>query len=989
MFIGADTSEVEKKLKAIVKDIKNFEKQLTSFGKDFSVAISGPLAAVGVASIAAGVKVRKALSDVAVGTGATGEALAGLKADFRAIAGQVPDDMSLTAKAIADVNTMLGSTGPELQEIAKAFLNVSRIAGSDLGANISSVTKLMNNWSVASSRATEMLDKLLVASQNTGVAIDAIASGVTAAGSSLRAMGISMEEGMALVGQLDKAGLNTQRILDSLQRAMGSFAKDGVKDFASAFRGLLDSIKTGSLGDSITKATETFGRLAGPALASAIREGRLEVDELVKAINDASVAVGTFVDETDDFQTKWSRITNQMTLALEPLGTRILNIAEEYLPELSKMVENFSLDCSDAAVKVGMFLAALGPGTMILGAFTAAVSSLTSSLTTLYGVLVGPAGVFLALSALGIGLLKAAGQLESTQTATDNTTQAFRQLTDQIRSMTMEQLRNQLSTSEHAMRNLERQAYLTQRAIAMLETQRAKIVEENLVHSAFGGEFPFTQAVDTQISDEYQKLNRVNALIKNNQQIIEAANKRLKELENPVSPPSGGGISPSKYKSSKGGKHSGKSAVDLFVENVQDRMKYLQEDGQSFMSTLLEMQSKLKPLSDDWKKLEDLRLRIDTESFDKSIQDIQDQMSYLGQPGEMFIPQLQEMLNGVDLLSEKGKKIVDVMKPIMEEAYNEKWSTYSWKYAEGLLKASEYAELLKGEVARLTEGTDKWRSRFSELQNVNVSEVSKMLEKLSDQFDAGKLGAAGYESALNSIIQEFADFPKVVQAATDALEAFRRQNELVALSTGQQLTSALRDATKDFQELQGKGILETAEGFLQACIYGQDFGASLKKLGQDIVYATLKMVILSQITRWLGAAFGMSFGGIPVPVAANAKGGVYERGTKLTAYAKGGVVNKPTVFRTSGGMGLMGEAGTEAIMPLTRDGSGRLGVYAQVQSSNNAPTVIINLENQSGYALTAEQSGVSFDEQFNKAVVQVVLRDQATFGPITRNFRRR
>ena len=991
--IGVNTTEVEKALKELSKNISDFGKKLTSFGKNFSVSVSAPLAAWGAASVAASAKIKDALNDVAVGTGATGEALAGLKADFRAIAGQVPDDMSLSAKAIADLNTMLGVSGVELQEMAKVFLNVSRITKSDLGANISTVTKLMNNWGIATSRATEMLDKLLVASQNTGVSIDSIARGVTSSGAALRTMGVSVEESMALVGQLDKAGLDAQRIIGSLQRAMGSFAKSGVKDFASTFRGLLDSIKSESIGKAIDTASSVFGRLAGPALASAIREGRLEVNALTGAILEAVGAEKTFTAETEDFSSKWGRITNQMTLALEPLGTRILKIAEEYLPDLSAAIEAVSVDFSDTTIKIGMFLAALGPGTLLLGAFTAAVSSLVASLKTLYVALAGPGGVFIALSSLGVALLELTGQIKNTQAETDNTAQAFRSLSEQVRAMTMEQLRNQLSMSEHAMQNLERQAYMTQKAIASLENQRAKIVEDNIIHTSFGGEIPFTKGIDTQLADEYQTLERINGLIKNNQQIIETANKRIKEIETNAGKtvtPKGSSGELSKLKT--GGKaKTGKSKLDLFVENVQDRMKYLNEDGQNFIDTILSMQSKLKPLSEDWKKLEDLRLKIDTETFDKSIQDIQDQMKYLDQDGTMFLPQLQDMLNGFDLLSEKGKKIADVMKPIMEEAYNEKWSTYSWEYAEGLLKASEYAELLKDEVARLTEGTDKWRSRFSELQSVTASEVSKVLEKLSEQFDSGKIGAAGYESALNSIIQEFADFPKVVQAATDALEAFHKQNELTALSTGQQLTNALKEATKDFRELQGQGILGVTEGFLQASIYGQDFGESLKKLGQDIVYTTLKMVILSQVTKWLGSFFGMSFGGgsLPIPLM-DAKGDAFRYGHRITAYAQGGLVNKPTVFAmANGGIGLMGEAGTEAVMPLTRDRNGRLGVYAQGQGTNNAPTVIINLENQSGSPLIAEQSGVSFDEQFNKAVVQVVLRDQATFGPITRNFRRR
>jgi TP901 family phage tail tape measure protein len=69
-----------------------------------------------------------------------------------------------------------------------------------------------------------------------------------------------------------------------------------------------------------------------------------------------------------------------------------------------------------------------------------------------------------------------------------------------------------------------------------------------------------------------------------------------------------------------------------------------------------------------------------------------------------------------------------------------------------------------------------------------------------------------------------------------------------------------------------------------------------------------------------------------------AKGGAFQNGN-VVAFADGGVVNRPTNFAMSGGrLGLMGEAGAEAIMPLSRGKDGKLGVKAEGGGS----TVIIN-----------------------------------------------
>ncbi len=71
---------------------------------------------------------------------------------------------------------------------------------------------------------------------------------------------------------------------------------------------------------------------------------------------------------------------------------------------------------------------------------------------------------------------------------------------------------------------------------------------------------------------------------------------------------------------------------------------------------------------------------------------------------------------------------------------------------------------------------------------------------------------------------------------------------------------------------------------------------------------------------FLGDLLGSIFG--------SANGNVFAGGAHVQAYANGGVVNGPTLFPMNGGRtGLMGEAGPEAIMPLTRIG-GKLGVRA-------------------------------------------------------------
>ncbi len=85
---------------------------------------------------------------------------------------------------------------------------------------------------------------------------------------------------------------------------------------------------------------------------------------------------------------------------------------------------------------------------------------------------------------------------------------------------------------------------------------------------------------------------------------------------------------------------------------------------------------------------------------------------------------------------------------------------------------------------------------------------------------------------------------------------------------------------------------------------------------------------LSDIAGWIGGLFGSG------TTAAAASGAVFAP-AGMVRFAAGGVVNRPTVFPFANGVGLMGEAGPEAVMPLKRMPDGRLGVASSAPPAMN------------------------------------------------------
>ncbi|MBF7956126.1 phage tail tape measure protein [Rahnella victoriana] len=111
----------------------------------------------------------------------------------------------------------------------------------------------------------------------------------------------------------------------------------------------------------------------------------------------------------------------------------------------------------------------------------------------------------------------------------------------------------------------------------------------------------------------------------------------------------------------------------------------------------------------------------------------------------------------------------------------------------------------------------------------------------------------------------------------------------------------------------------------------------------------------------------------------NAKGGVYES-PGLSAYSNS-IVSSPTMFAFAKGAGLMGEAGPEAIMPLTRAANGSLGVRSISDGRSSGGTTYIQVDApvtivQSEGAGDSSGAGTSTAANQLKAIVQTTITER-------------
>jgi phage-related minor tail protein len=122
------------------------------------------------------------------------------------------------------------------------------------------------------------------------------------------------------------------------------------------------------------------------------------------------------------------------------------------------------------------------------------------------------------------------------------------------------------------------------------------------------------------------------------------------------------------------------------------------------------------------------------------------------------------------------------------------------------------------------------------------------------------------------------------------------------------------------------------------------------------------------LLKGAGSLFSSLFGGgaaaAPSPFA---KGGVFSRGMVMP-FAQGGVVGAPTYFPLGRGLGVMGEKGAEAVMPLARGPDGRLGIRAG--GGGRPASVTVNISTPDAESFRRSEAQVS------AALVRAVSRGQ-------------
>lgn len=340
---------------SLAKSITNAEKSLKGLNLK-AIAMGAAFATATIAATKAlydlGKEFDNAYDAIRIGTGATGEALEALKDDFKDVYGSVPTTMEDASKAIADYNTRLGLTGKELSELSKQAIAVSGMLEEDLGTTIETSSQAFQQWGIEAKDMGKQMDYIFKVSQSTGMGFNELMLNMQQYGPQLQDMGYSFEQASAMIGQMEKAGVNTTEVLAAMKKAVGTLAKEGI----SASAGMqiyYEKIKNaGTAAEAAALANEIFGARAGSTISDAIRKGTLDIEAFTKSLNESDESIMGAMWDTADAAEKFGMLQQKLKLLIEPLGSKVFDHIANLMPTIYKLFEKLTPVIEDLATEL-------------------------------------------------------------------------------------------------------------------------------------------------------------------------------------------------------------------------------------------------------------------------------------------------------------------------------------------------------------------------------------------------------------------------------------------------------------------------------------------------------------------------------------------------------------------------------------------------------------------------------------------------------------
>jgi phage-related minor tail protein len=378
-------------------------------GGIMTAGITAPIVAVGAFAIKSGEIVEDATSTIAKATGQQGAQLNTTMTAWKNVYASVPASASDVTGVVVKLTQAVGLQGKQLEDATRSVINYSIATKTSATSDAATFAAMQNNIKKLQNTTvtvTQLTDMATVAYQKTGVTMDQIAPAFDKAGASMKQMGLSIPQQIAMLDGLTQAGIKSKQITTILQSIGPAAAKAG--ESSSAMWN--DMISHAQKGTAMTAAETTVLGKNKDMFVAAAKSGTLSNQQLITALQNSKGAADKAGEASQTFGEKLTIFTHEGEMALAPLGITLINIAMKLLDALKPVMSfvatlmgifsNMPEPIQMIVIAIAGIAAALGPVMMLIGMMAPAIGPIVTIL--------GMMGIEIDMAALSAGGLTGA-----------------------------------------------------------------------------------------------------------------------------------------------------------------------------------------------------------------------------------------------------------------------------------------------------------------------------------------------------------------------------------------------------------------------------------------------------------------------------------------------------------------------------------------------------------------------------------------------------
>ena len=345
--------------------------------------ISQKLVDFGKSALEAFRQVDEGMDIIVTKTGAGGKALEDMQKIANDIATELPTDFSTVGNAVGEVNTQFQLTGEALKNASEDVIKFSEINGSDVTNATIQSKQALEAYGLSVENLSAVLDSTTFVAQATGVSVDDLMKKATDGAPQIKLLGLSFEEAVTLIGQLEQHGVDSSAALSGLTKAAGAYAKKG-KSMTEGLKETIDSIKNSkSETEALSTAMEIFGAKKAPQMVDAIKRGALSFEELGYTSQVSAGLVSSTYESTLDPIDKFKTAQNSATLAMSELGAAIAEVLAPVFEMLGNIVKGFAEWFGGLPGPIKEFVVVMGTVVAIVGVIVPIFLTLQAAATAL------------------------------------------------------------------------------------------------------------------------------------------------------------------------------------------------------------------------------------------------------------------------------------------------------------------------------------------------------------------------------------------------------------------------------------------------------------------------------------------------------------------------------------------------------------------------------------------------------------------------------